>query len=65
MKLLVVDDEKLIREVIREYGEAEGYEIVEAENGIEALKILEQENIDLMSQKKAKTYWGRDEFHDD
>ena len=48
MKLLVVDDEKLIREVIREYGEAEGYEIVEAENGVEALKILDQENIDLM-----------------
>ena len=48
MKLLVVDDEKLIREVIREYGEAEGYEIVEAENGIDALKILEKDQIDLM-----------------
>lgn len=48
MKLLVVDDEKLIREVIREYAENEGYEIVEAENGIEALKKIETENIDLM-----------------
>lgn len=48
MKLLVVDDEKLIREVIREYGEAEGYEIVEAENGMDALKILEKDQIDLM-----------------
>ena len=60
MKLLVVDDEKLIREVIREYGEAEGYEIVEAENGVEALKILDQENIDLMNiyiiKKDGKKY---------
>lgn len=48
MKLLVVDDEKLIREVIREYGENEGYEIVEAENGIDALNILDSEKIDLM-----------------
>ncbi len=48
MKLLVVDDEKLIREVIRTYAENEGYEIVEAENGVDALKIVEDETIDLM-----------------
>ena len=48
MKLLIVDDEKLIRDVIKEYALLENYEIFEAENGIEALKIIEQENIDLI-----------------
>lgn len=48
MKLLVVDDEKLIREVIRTYAENDGYEIIEAENGEDALKVLEEESVDLM-----------------
>lgn len=48
MTLLVVDDEKLIREVIKEYALNEGYEIVEAENGIEAIKKLEENHIDLI-----------------
>ena len=34
MKVLIVDDEKLIREVIKEYAALEKYEIYEAENGI-------------------------------
>ena len=41
MKILIVDDEKLIRDVIREYCYNEGFETVEAENGVEALNILE------------------------
>lgn len=48
MKILVVDDEKLIREVIREYCENEKYEVLEAENGMEALEILNEEDVDLM-----------------
>lgn len=46
MKILVVDDEKLIREVIKEYGISEGYQVLEAENGINALEIIKKENID-------------------
>lgn len=46
MKLLVVDDEKLIREVIREYAENEGFEVIEATNGIEALDKVN--NVDLI-----------------
>jgi len=38
VKILVVDDEKLIREVIVEYSKAEGYEVLEAENGLEAIE---------------------------
>lgn len=48
MKVLVVDDEKLIRDVIKEYASLENYEIFEAENGIEALKVIDEENIDVI-----------------
>ena len=48
MNLLIVDDEKLIREVIKEYALIEGYKIYEAENGIAALKVIEENNIDVI-----------------
>ena len=48
MKILVVDDEYLIRDVIKEYALNDGYEVLEAENGLDALKIINKENIDLM-----------------
>lgn len=48
MKLLIVDDEKLIRDVIKEYSEEEKFETKEAENGLEALEIIKNENIDLV-----------------
>ena len=41
MKVLMVDDEKGIREVIKEYSISEGYDVLEAENGLEALQKLE------------------------
>ena len=48
MKILVVDDEKRIREVIKEYCKIENYEVIEAENGLEAIEKLKQENIDII-----------------
>jgi len=48
MKILVVDDEPLIREVIKEYCELEEYNVVEANNGLEALEILKKEKIDII-----------------
>ncbi len=48
MKLLIVDDEKLIRDVIKTYAELENYETVEAEDGSEALDIVAKEKIDLI-----------------
>ncbi len=48
MKLLVVDDEEKIRKVILEYAKIEGYEIKEAETGLEAKKYLEEEAFDLV-----------------
>ncbi|MBE6138948.1 MAG: response regulator transcription factor [Firmicutes bacterium] len=44
MKILIVDDEKGIREVIKEYSISEGYSTLEASNGIEALEKLEKNN---------------------
>lgn len=41
MKLLVVDDELLIRNVIREYAENEGYSVIEAVDGEDAIKKVE------------------------
>lgn len=48
MKILVVDDERLIRNVIREYLENEKYEVFEAENGFDALRVLETIRVDLI-----------------
>lgn len=48
MKILIVDDEILIRKVIKEYCILENYEIVEAENGIDAIEKIKHDNIDLI-----------------
>lgn len=48
MHILVVDDEKLIREVIREYIENEGYSCTEADNGQKAIECVEENNYDLI-----------------
>lgn len=46
-KILVVDDEKDIRELISFYLLKEGFDVLEASNGEEALEIFENEYIDL------------------
>ena len=48
MKILIVDDEKLIRDVIKEYCYSENYEVLLASNGEEALEIINSEKVDLM-----------------
>jgi DNA-binding response OmpR family regulator len=47
-KLLIVDDEQKIREVIREYAEFNGYEVDEAENGMEAIGLCKLNDYDLI-----------------
>lgn len=46
--ILVVDDEKEIRELISIYLTNENYEVFKASNGIEALNFLERGNVDLV-----------------
>ena len=41
-KILVVDDEKIIRERMKSLLELEGYEVSIAENGTEGLKVFEE-----------------------
>ena len=57
MKLLVVDDEELIRNVIKEYAKIENYEVDEASDGDEAVeKALENDYdviiMDIMMPKR-------------
>lgn len=47
-KLLVVDDEKGIRKVIREYSEFNGYEVTEAEDGMTAVGFCKLNTYDLI-----------------
>lgn len=46
-KILVADDEAEIRDVLRLYLEKDGYAVVEASDGVEAMKKLEKECPDL------------------
>lgn len=48
LKILLVDDEKRITEVLEAYLEREGYEIYTADNGIDALKKVKSLSPDLM-----------------
>lgn len=48
MTILVVDDELLIRKVIREYLESENYKVLEAENGLDTLRVLSSNKVNLI-----------------
>lgn len=48
MKVLIVDDEVLIRNVIKEYLILENYDYDEAENGKEAVDKVEKNNFDIV-----------------
>ena len=47
-KLLVVDDEDKIREVIKEYAEFSGYEVTEAADGMSAIGLCKINDYDLI-----------------
>jgi DNA-binding response OmpR family regulator len=48
MKILIVDDEDMIRGVLREYVEFEGNEADEASNGMDAVKLCKEKDYDLV-----------------
>ncbi len=48
MKLLVVDDEARIRELIKKYATFEQYGVTEAENGMQAVELCRQQDFDLI-----------------
>lgn len=47
-KLLIVDDEKRIRELVKKYAVFEGYDVTEAENGMQAVTICQNESFDII-----------------
>lgn len=69
MKILIVDDEELIRTVIKEYAEIEGYSVEEAENGEEAIAKCKVNQYDLIimdiMMPKLDGYQAVKEIHKD
>ncbi len=47
-KLLIVDDEQRIREVIKTYAEFEGHEVMEAKDGLEAIQLCKENDFDVI-----------------
>ncbi|MGN0638119.1 MAG: response regulator transcription factor [Huintestinicola sp.] len=47
-RILIVDDEKNIRNVISEYAKFDGFETVEAADGMEAVELCRKEDFDLI-----------------
>ena len=47
-KILIADDEAEIRDVLHLYLEKDGYDVIEAEDGVEAMEKLRKENPDLV-----------------
>lgn len=47
-RILVVDDEKNLRDFVRHNLEARGYQVLAAASGLEALAVFERENVDLV-----------------
>ena len=46
--VLIVDDEKEIRELIEIYLKNEGYEVMMATTGLEAIQIVNEKRVDLI-----------------
>ena len=47
-KILVVDDEERIRQIVRKYAEFEGHEVTEAADGMEAVKLCRDKKFDII-----------------
>jgi len=48
LKILIVDDEEKIRNVIKEYAQFEGYEVEEAKDGMDAVNICKEKDFDII-----------------
>lgn len=48
MTILIVDDEELIRNVIKEYCINSNYQVLEASNGYDAVELIKKNDIDLI-----------------
>jgi DNA-binding response OmpR family regulator len=48
LKILIVDDEEMIREVLKEYAEFEGHTVFEASDGMQAVKMCREQDFDVI-----------------
>ena len=48
MKVLIVDDEEMIRNVLKEYVEFEGNQAFEAADGMEAVRLCRENDYDII-----------------
>lgn len=48
LSVLLVEDEALMRDVVKDYFEDAGYEVTEAEDGLTALELVEEKDFDLI-----------------
>ena len=47
-RILTVDDEEMIRKLIRKYAEFESHEVTEAADGMEAVKLCREQDFDII-----------------
>ncbi|MCS7253240.1 MAG: response regulator [Armatimonadota bacterium] len=47
-KIIIADDEPVVRQVLKQVLQSEGYDVIEAENGEEAVKLVKSEKPDLL-----------------
>ena len=47
-KILIVDDESNIRELIKKYANFEGYQVYEAVNGLDAIDVVNKNDLDII-----------------
>ena len=47
-KLLICDDEKILRDSLKRYAALDGHQVLEASNGQEALDLCQKEDFDLL-----------------
>ena len=47
-KILTVDDEEMIRKLIRKYAEFEGHEVTEASDGMQAVRLCREQDFDII-----------------
>ena len=47
-RILVVDDELRVRDLIKKYARFEGYDVSEASNGLQALELCRDQNFDIV-----------------
>ena len=62
LNVLVVDDESVVREVLREYLSADGHEVMMAKDGVEALEIFKQKKFDLVITDRAMPRMNGDQL---